>query len=91
MRRDAEGGIGTMLGYAIQHGVIVFGLGALWSYAVGAEGVLSLVIVAAIASLVGGFMGLATLGSMSAGSGSCLMFGPIYGIVAVIGVVVAVI
>ena len=71
MRSGSDGGCGVTFGYIIQHGLIVFGLGALWSYAVGSEGVLSLVVVAVVALIFGGFMGLSTGGSMSAGRGSC--------------------
>ena len=88
MARDGWEDIGTLIGWAIQHGVFIFGLGVLWSYAVGAGGVISLAVAAGVAVLVGGFIGLSVVGSRGAGQGSILMLVPIYGLIAVIGVVV---
>lgn len=88
MLRDTWEALGTVFGYGVQYTVVIFGLGVLWSYAVGAEGLISLAVAAIVGVLVGGFIGLATFSTHRAGMNSYLIFGPIFAVIAVIGAIV---
>ena len=53
MYRDEWEDIGTVIGYGVQHGVIIFGIGVLWSYAVGTVALISWVVAVIVAVLAG--------------------------------------
>ena len=76
--------ISTALGFS----TMFFGLGILWSYAVGAQSLTSIIVAAIISVILGVFIGVSTFGSQSAGMGARMMLIPILGIFGIVGGVV---
>jgi len=81
----------VVIGTALQFSAMFFGLGILWSYAVGAQSLTSIIVAATTSVILGVFIGVSTLGIQSTAMGARMMLTPILGIIGIVdGIVWAV-
>ena len=80
---------GVSIRTALQFAIIVFGLGVLWSYAVGAASWLSFTVAAIVAILSGAYTGYTFRERDDPSLGACLMLAPVFfaGVGGVAGIV----